>query len=137
MVLRSSMVHIITFRGMFNTHILCLWLLKNMYLDSKTIITEKNYDSEMVKTKRKISDTSAYCKDCCYILRFIQDYITLTHFQLFVLKDVQDSWCSIHWIKKIIVSIKNIIYKNMTIAFGPSLLFTFSLYSFNNVLTVL
>lgn len=28
MVLRSSMVHIITFRGMFNTHILCLWLLK-------------------------------------------------------------------------------------------------------------
>lgn len=41
MVLRSSMVHIITFRGMFNTHILCLWLLKNIYLNSKSIITEK------------------------------------------------------------------------------------------------
>lgn len=43
MVLRSSMVHIIIFRGMFNTHILCLWLIvkKNIYLNSKSIITEK------------------------------------------------------------------------------------------------
>lgn len=39
---------------MFDTQILRLWLLKNIYiyLNSKNIIAEKNYDSEMVQRKR-------------------------------------------------------------------------------------